>query len=441
MNPKTKTALIACSAITAVLMLFGPILIGGAVVGSIAGSMAVSEGASNGSDSSDCEETTEKDKDAPDVYQASSVNPQDNQKTFVTKYAKYALEAGKKYNIPPEAILTQAVLESGWGASVPNYNFFGIKAWSGCRSGATTATSEDYGNGLVAETATWCAYDNEQDGYNSYGIFIRNNSRYDNSIAYRADPYKYLETIWKDGYATDPKYLDKVYPILDGIIAVIDETKVIPRASDVKFDELPDVSHQFTNNTDKESSNSDSAERQATSYEQCKAKKTETAAYGDSRIGGAPSDTNNYGWMCAELGVCKNGDYGPVGNISGDYQCVWYAWTRLFMIHRKSKENTKENVNATLHGAEYSGNGGYIADRLKSNPDWIVTDKPKAGDGVSLRGGSGIVQHVAVVEEVKGDTILVSEGNKGGGSWNEYGRNVYRPSDFEYCMFFRYKDW
>ena len=441
MNPKTKTALIVCSAIGCILMFFGPLLFGGAIVGSIAGSMAV--GASGGnatSDDEDCKDDTRKDKDAPNAYQVSDASPQDNQKAFVTKFAKYALETGKKYSIPPEAILTQAVLESGWGASVPNYNYFGIKAWSGCRSGATTGTSEDYGSGLVSTTATWCAYDNEQDGYNSYGVFIRNNSRYDDSLAYKTDPYKYLEAIWKDGYATDSQYLAKSYPILDGIIAIIDDTKIIPRASQITFDKLADEAHEPTDGTN-QPSDSAGGKQEATSYEQCKAKKTEKAAYGDSRIGGAPTDTNNYGWMCKELGVCKNGDFGPVGNISGDYQCVWYAWTRLFQIHRKSNENTKENVNATLHGAEYSGNGGYIADTLKSKEGWIVTDQPKAGDGVSLRGGNGIVQHVAVVEEVKGDTILVSEGNKGGGSWNEYGRNVYKPSDFQYCMFFRYKDW
>ena len=40
MNPKTKTALIVCSILSALLMMFGPLLIGGAVVGSIAGGLS-----------------------------------------------------------------------------------------------------------------------------------------------------------------------------------------------------------------------------------------------------------------------------------------------------------------------------------------------------------------------------------------------------------------
>ena len=40
MNPKTKTALIVCSILSGLLMMFGPLLIGGAVVGSIAGGLS-----------------------------------------------------------------------------------------------------------------------------------------------------------------------------------------------------------------------------------------------------------------------------------------------------------------------------------------------------------------------------------------------------------------
>lgn len=155
---------------------------------------------------------------------------------------------------------------------------------------------------------------------------------------------------------------------------------------------------------------------------------------------GMPNGTGNYGWMCSALGICKNGDYGPVGNISGDYQCVWYAWTRLYMIHRTSKGQTPE----AIHCNGGHGDGGYIADNLEHLGGWEVSSVPEPGDGVSLRwsDAGGSWQHVAVVEAVDGDNITISEGNYGNrGDWNGFNRRVIHAKDFTVCKFFRHKDW
>lgn len=454
MNPKTKTALIVCSAISAVLMLFGPLLIGGTVISTVAGGMTISEGsgtAAMSDDDCDLDGSTSDKKDKNTTTAELSASTGGTGAHTVEAFGKAngeaAYKTAKKYNVPTEVVLGQAAWESGWGDSVlaaQHNNFFGIKKYDGCSNSVMIPNAD--GN------VEWCAFDSKDVAFAEYGKFIRNNSRYDNSMeeSVKRDPLKYLLTILEDGYCPEVKaYYEGCGSIVLGFTEWLNKEHPDWAAAKIKYDKWDgrtiDADAAKKNDADKADKKDDKDKSDGkTVTAACVAKKDKKdskTSYVDSRIGGAPSDTNNYGWMCKDLGVCKNGDYGPVGNISGDYQCVWYAWTRLFQIHRKSKENTKENVNATLHGAEYSGNGGYIADALKSNPDWIVTDQPKAGDGVSLRGGPYIVQHVAVVEEVKGDTILVSEGNKGGGSWNEYGRNVYKPSDFQYCMFFRHKDW
>lgn len=142
-----------------------------------------------------------------------------------------------------------------------------------------------------------------------------------------------------------------------------------------------------------------------------------------STTGTFPTNTNNFGWMCNEAKVCKSGDWGPLGAISGTsnpggYQCVWYAWTRLWMIHGKNA--------ATL--APYSGNGGDIWESLQGKAGWQVDTTPHAGDGLSghnFGGSTGSAGHVAVVEKVDADPsgwkITISEGNySSDGGWAGY---------------------
>lgn len=164
-------------------------------------------------------------------------------------------------------------------------------------------------------------------------------------------------------------------------------------------------------------SNSSSSSDQA----QCLLKDNDVTT--SSTTGTFPTNTNNFGWMCNEAKVCKSGDWGPLGAISGSsnpggYQCVWYAWTRLWMIHGK-------NV-ATL--APYSGNGGDIWESLQGKAGWQVDTTPHAGDGLSghnFGGSTGSAGHVAAVEKVDADPsgwkITISEGNfSSDGGWNGY---------------------
>ena len=138
-------------------------------------------------------------------------------------------------------------------------------------------------------------------------------------------------------------------------------------------------------------------------------------------VGDCPRGKGDYSWMGA-VGVHADGDFGDLGNISGNYQCVWYAWTRLYMIHGKNKSTV----------APYSGNGGDIWQTLSGKPGWEVDTTPHPGDGISSHteplaytGGGVHAGHVAVVELVEDDPsgwkVTISEGNAdGSGSFHGY---------------------
>lgn len=168
-----------------------------------------------------------------------------------------------------------------------------------------------------------------------------------------------------------------------------------------------------------------------------------TVVYGDtSKAGSAPTNTNNYGWLCSAANVCKSGDGGKFDDASADYrgygyQCVWYAWVRLHV----------------LHGTGWTyilGNGGDIWKNAQATKGWTVDRSPHPGDGISGHGQPFAHKtHVAVVEKVeKTDDgnwrILISEGNHDGRhDWVGYNTRWLTKSEALAGdnHFFRYNGW
>lgn len=140
------------------------------------------------------------------------------------------------------------------------------------------------------------------------------------------------------------------------------------------------------------------------------------AAYGE--VNGAPKAAGNYSWMCDSQGICNDGDAGRFyAHLEYGYQCVWYAWNRLAMIHGSDGWTWVK------------GDGGTIKDAVQGVVGWTVSDKPQPGDGISGKStplaSGGQYGHVAVVEKVESDPsgwkIVISEGNyNGSASWNGY---------------------
>lgn len=158
-------------------------------------------------------------------------------------------------------------------------------------------------------------------------------------------------------------------------------------------------------------------------------------------VGGAPLTVGDYSWMCStSQHVCKNGDAGVFyPHLEYGYQCVWYAWNRLAMIHGSDGWSW------------VVGDGGQIAGNVVGKPGWTVSDSPQPGDGAS-----GTTQpfagstHVAVVEEVQehpsGWRVRLSEGNfcpaNASGCWNGYsGTRWLTKAQMGGIRFFRNSAW
>jgi flagellar protein FlgJ len=143
--------------------------------------------------------------------------------TFLRKLWPMAQKAAARLDLPPEALLAQAALETGWGRHVmrhasgdSSHNLFGIKAdsrWEGDRVQVSTL---EYRDGVALKTrARFRAYDSYDESFADYVDFVQRNPRYREALKNTQDPADYFRSLQAAGYATDPDYAEKIKRILD----------------------------------------------------------------------------------------------------------------------------------------------------------------------------------------------------------------------------------
>lgn len=304
---------------------------------------------------------TEKGQETLDSYAATidfKVNPITQR--FIESIADDARELGLKYDVFASVMIAQAILESGSGASglsrAPYYNLFGIK---GSHAGSSVAmkTMEDNGNGeLYQITANFRSYPSYKESLKDYVELIRggiagNDSFY--KAAWRSEAGNYLQATdhLMGKYATDTQYSNK----LNSIIAAYHLTQ---------FDEPKTPEGTQTGVVIQSRQN--------------------IPTYYRNKMIFPDYDGKNYN---------TSGSY-PVG------QCTWYVYNRITQLGGRVD-------NFMGNGGEWGQKGAKLG--------YKTTSTPKVGYAVSfhpgIAGSSTTYGHVAFVEAVGPDGILVSEGN------------------------------
>ncbi len=145
-------------------------------------------------------------------------------KSFARDIWPHAMQAGQRLNVAPEAIVAQAALETGWGAHVmpdtngdSSFNLFGIKAGSNWDGDQVSRQTLEFEGGVPQpQQAQFRTYNDVAATFDDYAEFLSDNPRYSTVSGHGADVAGFAQALQASGYATDPKYADKLTRILDG---------------------------------------------------------------------------------------------------------------------------------------------------------------------------------------------------------------------------------
>ena len=155
--------------------------------------------------------------------QSNDVKPFTDQKSFIDTLMPYAKKVANTLGISPAALIAQSALETGWGKKIINgadnqssFNLFNIKAHRGWQGDKVSKNSLEVENGVgVQRRSDFRRYDGYAQSFNDYEQFMTNNQRYKEALQQGTDAGRYVEELQKAGYATDPKYAEKIKQIMN----------------------------------------------------------------------------------------------------------------------------------------------------------------------------------------------------------------------------------
>lgn len=147
----------------------------------------------------------------------------DSPQSFIAALKPHAEKVAKEAGLNAEVLMAQAALETGWGKRlVPgrhggsSNNLFNIKAgerWNGDKSHVSTLEFD--GEVAKKERAAFRSYTNVEQSLQDYVDFIKGHPRYQQALQVADDPIQYAKALQEAGYATDPRYAQKIQSVLE----------------------------------------------------------------------------------------------------------------------------------------------------------------------------------------------------------------------------------
>jgi len=136
--------------------------------------------------------------------------------------------ASQSTGIPAKFMLAQAALETGWGKKEIRardgssaHNLFGIKAGSNWTGKVVEASTIEYIKGVPQRRIEkFRAYDSYAEAFRDYANVLRSNPRYEKVLANAQDVHGFAYGLQKAGYATDPRYAEKLTNIINQSLSV-----------------------------------------------------------------------------------------------------------------------------------------------------------------------------------------------------------------------------
>jgi len=132
-----------------------------------------------------------------------------DKKEFIDKVGKIAKEVAKKYDIDYKILIAQAGHETGWGRSVIDNNLFNIKGeYKGEFVEIPVGEYDKIGGFWYITFAKFRKYPSLKESFEDYIDIIQR--KFKKAWEKRKKYKEYYMEIVKGGYATDPKYAEKL---------------------------------------------------------------------------------------------------------------------------------------------------------------------------------------------------------------------------------------
>ena len=137
---------------------------------------------------------------------------EDKIKLYIKKFAPAAVKNMRFYKIPASITLAQGVLESGHGESTlakKANNHFGIKCHKGWKGRSIRHDDDE-------EDECFRSYKNPLKSYRDHSLFLVDRDRYNALFELKRKDYKgWAKGLKAAGYATDPKYAEKLISLIE----------------------------------------------------------------------------------------------------------------------------------------------------------------------------------------------------------------------------------
>lgn len=131
---------------------------------------------------------------------------------YIEKYKEVAKDNMSRTGIPASVTLGQAILESGAGTgplSVQANNHFGIKCHKEWTGPSISYTDDE-------ENECFRKYQDPSESFRDHSFFLTSRPRYEPLFQLEKDDYKeWARGLKAAGYATDPKYPDKLIGLIE----------------------------------------------------------------------------------------------------------------------------------------------------------------------------------------------------------------------------------
>ena len=150
----------------------------------------------------------------------------DNVRNYIDTFSETAKKNMREHGIPASITLAQGILESGAGKGrlcVEANNHFGIKCHTGW-TGPSITHDDD------ALQECFRKYSDPNDSYRDHSLFLTSRSRYASLFKLDKGDYQgWAKGLRAAGYATDPKYPDKLISLIERYQLYMYDNEVLER--------------------------------------------------------------------------------------------------------------------------------------------------------------------------------------------------------------------